>query len=268
MASQKPKLRGRPKSVAITNQKGGVGKSTTTLMVAVAAVELGARVLVRDLDPQANITSALAPENVEYTLNDVLRPDESGEVVEGCLGSAIRPAGPKWPKGLYVAPATLAQAEREVDQTVGRELRLRVTSVGCIDVFDLILDDCPPSVGQLTVNALAADDEVMIVTKAEKWAVQGTHQAHKTIKRVIKYYNPTLKFLGVLLTAYEDTRVDPRSRYAELLKTYPGQLLEPIPRIEVINKAIGAEAPLSAYGAEAQAARPYYTKLAERLLND
>lgn len=268
MASpQKPKLRDLPKCVAFTNQKGGVGKSTTTLNVACAAVELGARVLVRDLDPQANVTSALAPEGVTYTMNDVLRPDESGEVVEGCLGSAIRPAGPQWPKGLYIAPATLAQAERETDQTVGRDLRLRTTSIGCLDVFDLVLDDCPPSVGQLTVNALAADDEVMIVTKAEKWAVAGVHQAHKTIKRVVKYYNESLTFIGILVTAYEDNRVDPRSRYEELQKVYPGKVLVPIPRIEVINKAVGAESPLSAYGSEATTARPYYTKLAEQLLN-
>jgi chromosome partitioning protein len=267
MASQKPKLRDRPKSVALTNQKGGVGKSTTTLNVACAAVELGARVLVRDLDPQANVTSALDPQEVEYTMNDVLRPDDSGEVVEGCLGSAIRPAGGQWPKGLYVVPATLALAERETDQSVGRELRLRTTSLGCLDVFDLVLDDCPPSVGQLTVNALAADDEVLIVTQAAKWAVAGTHQAHRTIRRVIKYYNSELRFLGVQITAYEDNRVEPRTRYDELAQTYPGMLWEPIPRIEIINKAVGAEAPLSAYGSESQSARAYYTKIAERLLN-
>ena len=268
MASpQKPKLRGRPRCVAFTNQKGGVGKSTTTLNVACAAVELGARVLVRDLDPQANITSALDPQGVEYTMNDVLRPDDSGEVVEGCLGSAIRPAGDQWPRGLYVVPATLALADRETDQCVGRELRLRATSSGCIEVFDLVLDDCPPSIGQLTVNALSADEAVLLVTIATRWGVAGVHQAHRTMRRVVRYYNPTLEFLGVQITAYEESRKDPRARHQELTEAYPGMLWEPIPRIEVINKAVGAESPLAAYGSEAQDARLYYTNIAERLLN-
>jgi len=266
--TSQPKVRNRTRKIAFTNQKGGVGKSATVLFVAEAAAELGARVLVRDMDSQANITIALAPDGVQFTMNDVLRPDEqTQEVVEGCLASAIRPAGTQWPRGLYVAPASLGQSERETDQAIGREYRLRTVSLGVLDAFDLVLDDCPPSVGQLTVNALVDDDDVLIVTTPEYWPVQGTHQAHRTVRRVQKFYNPALNFLGVQPNAYRAGRNETAIRMKELETAYPGLLWEAIPDQEVIRKAVGAISPLSAYGSESANARTYYRSIAERLLN-
>lgn len=252
----------------MTNQKGGVGKSTTAILTGCAAVELGARVLIRDMDPQCNVTASLEPTDVQYTMNDVLRPaEETGEVVESCLGSAIRPAGQQWPSGLYVVPSHLGLVERESDQTIGREFRLRTVSRDALDAFDLVIDDCPPSIGQLTVNALVDDDCVLIVTKPEHWAVQGTHQARRTIKRVVQYYNPELEFLGVLITEYRETRVEARARFQELEASYPKQLWDVVPDIEVIRKSVGANSPLTAYGAEGAGARDRYTAIADRLLN-
>ena len=265
----RPKIRSSTRKVACTNQKGGVGKSSTVLFVAEAAAELGARVVVRDLDPQGNVSIALAPSEVVYTMNDVLRPaEDTGEVVEGCLGSAIRPAGSQWPKGLYVVPASLAQADRETDQSIGREYRLRTVSAGALDGVDLVLDDCPPSVGQLTVNALVDDDDVLLVTTAEYWPLQGTHQAFRTIKRVQRFYNPELNLIGVQVNAFKAGRVETRTRMAELETTYPGLLWEPVPDMEVIRKAVGAISPLAAYGSEASEARDHYRRIAERLLNN
>lgn len=263
-----PRVRSRTRKIAFLNQKGGTGKSTTVLSVACAAAELGARVLIRDMDPQANVTIALAPEGVTYTMNDVLRPDEeTGEVVEGCLASAIRPAGERWPRNIYLVPAALTQAERETDQAVGREQRLQVTSEGVTDPFDLVLDDCPPSVGQLTVNALTDDDDALIVTTPEFWAVQGTHQARRTIRRVKKYYNPRLRFAGVLVNNFKAGRLESGQRLEELQATYPGEVWDPVlPELEVVRKAIGAISPLVAYGREADAARARYRIIAERLL--
>jgi chromosome partitioning protein len=269
MAQHRPRRRAKTHKVAFTNQKGGTGKSTTALFVAAAAAELGARVCVRDLDPQFNVTIALAPTNVVYTMNDVMRPDEvSGEVVEGCLASAIRPAGDAWPRGLYVVPSSLALTDREHDQAVGREYRLRTVSAGALDGFDLVVDDCPPSVGQLTVNALVDDDSVVIVTIPEQWPVQGTHQAYRTIQRVKKFYNPQLEFLGVQVNAYKTNRAEPAIRVKELETAYPGMLLPMLADIEVIRKAIGANSPLTAYGAEGRTAADHFRAFAERLLND
>lgn len=265
-----PRLRDSTRKIAVLNQKGGVGKSTTTLFVACAAVELGARVLIRDMDPQANTTIALGPEGAQYTMNDVLQPDEdTGEVVEGSLASAVRPAADRWPSGLYVVPASLAQSDRENDQVIGREQRLQVASTGALDAFDLVLDDCPPAVGQLTVNALADDTDALIVTTPEYWSIQGAHQARKTIKRVTRYYNPGLRFAGVLINSFKTGRTESRQRVDELLDIYADEVWDPIlPDSEVVRKAIGATSPLSAFRREAESARVMYQSIAEQLLNE
>jgi chromosome partitioning protein len=272
--SMTPKLRAAPKRVSLVNQKGGAGKSTSALFIACAAVELGARVLIRDMDPQANSTIALSPSDVEYTINDVLRPDEqTGEVVEGSLGSAIRPAGPQWPKGLYVVPATLAQAERESDQAIGREYRLRIASHGALDAFDLVINDCPPSVGQLTVNALTDSDEAWIVSTPELWSVQGAYQAARTINRVRTFFNGALALTGVLVNSFKTAgvgagRLESRLRLQELQAAFESFLLpEVINDVEVLRKAVGAMSPLSTFGNEAEQVRKQYRVLAERLLH-
>jgi chromosome partitioning protein len=269
----KPKMRAAPKRISLVNQKGGAGKSTSTLFIACAAVESGARVLIRDMDPQANSTIALEPSGVEYTINDVLRPDEhTGEVIEGCLGSAIRPAGPQWPKGLYIVPATLAQAERESDQAIGREYRLRIASHGTLDAFDLVINDCPPSVGQLTVNALTDSDEAWIVSTPELWSVQGAYQAARTIQRVQMFFNPALALTGVLVNGFKTAgvgagRLESRTRLQELQKAFPDALLsQVINDVEIVRKAVGALSPLSAFGGDAEPVRKQYRVLAELLL--
>ncbi|OLE22516.1 MAG: hypothetical protein AUG49_18995 [Catenulispora sp. 13_1_20CM_3_70_7] len=225
---------------------------------------------MRDLDPQANTTVALAPAEYQYTMNDVLRiQEETGEVVEGCIGSAIVKAGPKWPSGLYIVPANLLQADREYDQAVGREQRLRVASMGgVLDAFDVVIDDCPPAVGQLTVNALTDDDLALIVTEPERWALQGVHQVRRTIRRVNQYYNPRLAFGGIIVNAMFANRVEHKTRLAELHDGFPGEIWDPVIKdIEVIRKAIGAASPLSAYGNEAAEPMAIYDGFGRRVLD-
>jgi chromosome partitioning protein len=272
-----PKLRDRTKRLSFLNQKGGVGKSTFTLYVGAAAAELGARVLVRDMDSQANVTLALAPEGVEFTMNDLLKPqDETGEVVAGSLASAIRPAGTQWPRGLYLVAAELAQAAREGDngpEVMGREHRLRTVSEGATDAFDLVINDCPPAIGQLTINALVDSDEAYIVTMPELWPLQGAHQAARTIERVKRYYHPELRFAGVYVNGFRpggtDGRVESRARVTELREEYGELIREPIVNdIEAIRKSVGALAPLSTYGPEARDAANLFRRIAEDLLKN
>ncbi|MFP8906165.1 ParA family protein [Streptomyces atacamensis] len=275
----KPKIRERTLKRAHVNQKGGVGKTTWTLNVGAAAANLGARVLIRDMDPQGNATAALCPEPGEYSMTDVLTPDqETGEVVEGGLAGAIRRTGDQWPKTLYVVTADISLSNIETDnRTTGtpRERRLQVASEGACDGFDLVLTDCPPSVGLLTLNALTDSDEVEIVTVPEQWAVSGCHQAHRTIRLVQKYHNTNLEFGGVWINRYlmagRHPRRESKAREEELRNAphFKGRVNDPVvTEIEAIRNAAGVNLPLYAYGPEAEEAARIFRMIAERALND
>lgn len=274
----RPRIRKRTKKKAYANQKGGVGKSTWTLNVGAAAANLGARVLIREMDPQGNTSSALEPEEGDYTMTDVLTPDrKTGEIVAGSLASAIRRTGDQWPKNLFVVPADVSLVNVENDNTQGtpRERRLQVASEGAYDGFDLVLTDCAPSVGLLTINALTDSDEVEIITKPEGWAVQGCHQAYRSIQLVQKYHNPALGFAGLwvnqFLMAGRHGRLESRARVKELRNTpnYAGKINDPIiTDMESIRNAAGAHLPLYAYGPEAEEAAKIFQEIAERELND
>jgi len=270
----KPRLRAATKRVALINQKGGVGKTTTTVYTAAAAAELGARVLVIDMDPQANLTGVMQPAGVEYTVNDLLQPDPTTlEVVPGSLGSAICPAGPQWP-GVFVAAAELAQAAREDDYRAhGREVRLRAVAEGLDGVgFDLVLVDCPPSLGMLTINALTMVGSALVVAEPVLFSIEGVHQVLKTIRTVQRHYHPALSVEGILVNQYlkagAEGRTESKSRLAELRDDYPALLWDiVIDDAEVIRKATGARSPLTAYGAEGKTAAASFRAIAERLLN-
>lgn len=275
----KPKIRQRTKKKAYANQKGGVGKSTWALFVGAAAAKMGARVLIREMDPQGNVSAALEPEPGEYTMTDVLTPDpKTSEIVPGSLASAIRRTGEQWPKNLYVVTADISLMTVETNNSTDgtpRERRLEVASEGACDGFDLVLTDCAPSVGLLTINALTDSDEVEIITKPESWAVQGCHQAHRSIRLVQRYHNPNLTFGGVWVNQYlsagKEGRVESRTRVAELRDAphFEGKVFDPIiSDMEVIRKAAGAHCPLDKYGPEASDAADIFRKIAEQTLND
>jgi len=189
----------RCRVMTIANQKGGVGKTTTAVNLAAALVQHGLRVLVLDLDPQGNASTAL---DVEHhagvpSVYDVLVDDRP-------LAEVVRPAGDM--PGLYCVPATidLAGAEIELVPVVARELRL-VRALRAFDMsnLDYVFVDCPPSLGLLTLNALVAAEEVLLPIQCEYYALEGVQQLLNTAELVRVNFNPGLHVSTVLLTMYD-----------------------------------------------------------------
>ena len=187
--------------VAVANQKGGVGKTTTAQALAAGLAEKGYKVLGIDLDPQGNFSTACGAENYNVlTVYEVMK-----------RGSDVREAIQHTPScDIIPANTILAGIEQEL-HNVGKEMtlreKLRDEQTGVAEAYDYILIDCPPSLGLLTVNALTAADYLLIPTMAETFAASGITQLYDTYKSVKKYTNPALRIDGVLLTRTERTRV-------------------------------------------------------------
>ncbi len=186
-----------PRVVAIANQKGGVGKTTTTINLGAAAAELGHRVLIVDLDPQGNASTGLGinPRSLESSIYDVLLHDVP-------LDDAIEAASVR---NLFLAPANLdlAGAEIELVPAFSRELRLKNAIAAVADDYDLVLIDCPPSLGLLTVNALAAATEVMVPVQCEYYALEGLGQLLRNVDLVQRNLNSALRLSAIVLVMYD-----------------------------------------------------------------
>jgi chromosome partitioning protein len=197
-----------PRIVAIANQKGGVGKTTTAVNVGAGLAELDFRVLVVDLDPQGNATTGLGVNhrNVEGSVYDVIMHDAR---VEDCVE-------PTSVRNLFVLPATidLAGAEIELVPAMSRELKLKRALDDVRDEYDYILIDCPPSLGLLTVNGLAAADDVLVPIQCEYYALEGLGQLLRNVTLVSKNLNPTLEVRGIALTMF-----DARTKLAEQVES-------------------------------------------------
>jgi chromosome partitioning protein len=190
--------------MAVANQKGGVGKTTTAVNLGAALAEMGYRVLIVDLDPQGNATTGVGvnARNLQSSIYDVLLADLP---MEDCIEpTAVR--------NLFVAPAMidLAGAEIELVPAFSRELRLRRAIERMDGDFDFIIIDCPPSLGLLTVNGLAAATEVVVPIQCEYYALEGLGQLMRNVQLVQRNLNPRLELSTIILTMY-----DARTKLAE-----------------------------------------------------
>ncbi len=204
------------KTVAVLNQKGGVGKTTTAINLAAYLARAGYSVLVCDADPQGNSTSGLGIDKqaLSATLYDVLF--SRAEVVKTVKKTAT--------KNLFILPANaqLAAAEVELVELPGREFYLRNVLKGL--TYDYLLIDCPPSLGLLSINALTAASDVLIPVQAEYYALEGLSQLLSVIQQVQGNLNPDLNLLGVVLTLYDSRNALSDQVKAELEKRFGDKL--------------------------------------------
>lgn len=233
---------GETKIIAIINQKGGVGKSTTAINLSAALGASGKAVLLVDLDPQGNATSGLGIDKgqISYDIYDVLLSDASVDtaiVADVC-------------EGLDVLPATinLAGAEVELVNEMARENRLKSAIGSLRGKYDYILIDCPPSLGLLTVNALVAADKLLIPIQCEFYALEGVTKLLDSMKRVKSMLNPSLDIYGVLLTMY-DGRTTLSKQVAEEVRRYFDKTVftTMIPRTVKLSEAPSYGQPITEY---------------------
>lgn len=201
------------KIIAIANQKGGVGKTTTSVNLGAGLASIGKRVLLIDIDPQGNTTSGVGVNkaDVENCIYDVL-------INEVDPREAIVPT---MVDGLSIIPATiqLAGAEIELVPTISREVRLKRAISQVKSQFDYVIIDCPPSLGILTINSLTAADSVLIPIQCEYYALEGLSQLLNTVRLVQKHLNTSLQIEGVLLTMF-DARTNLGIQVIEEVKKY------------------------------------------------
>lgn len=222
----------RPRVMAVANQKGGVGKTTTATNLGACLAELGYRTLLVDLDPQANATTGLGldPRAIDVSMYDVLLREVP---LEDCIEATAV-------KNLFVAPASLdlAGAEIELVPAFSRERRLASALEPLADDFDYVLIDCPPSLGLLTVNGLAAASEVLVPIQCEYYALEGLSQLLKNVELIKNHLNPELHVSTILLTMYDARTNLAQQVAAEVREHFPAQTLRTtVPRSVRISEA-------------------------------
>jgi chromosome partitioning protein len=238
--------------MAVANQKGGVGKTTTAVNLGACLADIGYRVLVCDLDPQGNASTGLGlnPRNMETSMYDVILNDVA---IEDCIE-------PSSVRNLFVAPASLdlAGAEIELVPAFSRELRLRRALETVIDDYDFVLIDCPPSLGLLTVNGLAAATEVVVPIQCEYYALEGLGQLLRNVTLVQKNLNPRLEVSAIVLVMY-DARTKLSDQVVQEVRDHFGETVcrNVIPRTVRLSEAPSFGQPIIAFDPTSRGAIAY-----------
>jgi chromosome partitioning protein len=244
--------------VAVANQKGGVAKTTTVASAGAAVAEAGRKVLLIDLDPQACLTFALGvePDEIQFTVHDVLL---------GRLGPRMAIVTTEEGPDLLPASIELSGAEMQLANRTGREYVLREALQEVAGDYDVVIIDCSPSLGVLTINALTAADEVLIPMQAETLSHRGVAQLLETIDDVRRYTNRELRIMGVLPTMFDARTKLGREVLADIEEQYDLPLLPPISRSVRFAEAPGTGRSILTTARRSRGAQAY-RELAELMM--
>ncbi|TDM40270.1 ParA family protein [Macrococcoides goetzii] len=248
------------KILAIANQKGGVGKTTTSVNLSAALAELGKKVLLVDTDPQGNATSGVGVDknNVENSVYDMLVEDVN---INKCVLETTV-------ENLYIIPANIALAGAEIElvSAMSREVRLKYAFKELETDFDYIIIDCPPSLGLLTINSFTAANGIVIPVQCEYYALEGLSQLLNTIRLVQRHLNQSLEIEGVLLTML-DARTNLGNDVIAEVKDHFGEKVYDtiIPRNVRLSEAPSHGQPINVYDARSTGAKTYKS-LAEEVV--
>ncbi|MBS1848706.1 MAG: ParA family protein [Actinobacteria bacterium] len=241
-----------PRWIAVANQKGGVGKTTTAVNLGACLADLGFRVLIIDLDPQGNASTGLGINirGLEASTYEVIMDDTPIE--DAIEATSI--------KGLFVVPASLdlAGAEIELVPAFSRELKLRNALAEVRDDYDFVFIDCPPSLGLLTVNALAAANEVLVPIQCEYYALEGLGQLSKNVDLVRRGLNPALEISTIVLVMY-DARTNLSDQVAQEVRGHFGDRVcrTMVPRTVRLSEAPSFGQPIIAFDSRSRGALAY-----------
>jgi chromosome partitioning protein len=242
----------KPRVVAVVNQKGGVGKSTTAVNLGAALAELGLKVLVIDLDPQGNASTGLGIDPGRREVGTYQMLSHGVPADQAVMETSV--------SGVWAIPSTidLAGAEIELVGQISRETRLARAIEPVREAYDFVILDCPPSLGLITVNALTAADELIVPIQCEYYALEGLGQLLRNVRLIQQNLNPDLRLTGIVLTMY-DRRTKLSEQVVGEVRQYFGHRVYDtiIPRTVRLSEAPGFGRPITDYDSRSKGAKAY-----------